>query len=93
MVVCLKCAGGEVIGWGVQRNDVKRFRCKGCGKTFNARYGTMFHRMRFSERDVMEIVKFYFTGTPASNIVWAKETTESSVRSVLRGSVESRNYY
>ena len=67
---------GKVVGWGVQRNGVKRFRCNGCGKTFNARYGTMFHRMKFSEINTMEIVKLYFTGTPISNIAWVKEITE-----------------
>ena len=34
--------------------------------------------MRFSEGDVVEMVKLYFKGVPASNIAYVKNTTETS---------------
>ena len=33
---CPHCAGREVVGWG-RSHGLLRFRCKSCGRTFNAR--------------------------------------------------------
>src|SRR6202042_801778 len=32
---CPHCAGREIVGWG-RSNGLLRFRCKSCGRTFNA---------------------------------------------------------
>ena len=33
---CPHCAGREVVGWGRSHGLLLRFRCKSCGRTFNA---------------------------------------------------------
>ena len=42
---CPHCAGTTVVKHGVEFGS-RRFRCKGCGKTFTALTGTPFHRLR-----------------------------------------------
>src|SRR5271168_2753839 len=39
---CPHCAGREVVGWG-RSHGLLRFRCKSCGRTFNALTKTMAH--------------------------------------------------
>ena len=61
------------------------------GQGFLSRRGkekAVFHKMKFSDNDIVEIVKLYFTGTPVSVIACAKGVSESSVLSVLRECVE-----
>jgi transposase-like protein len=46
---CPHCAGREIIAWG-QANDLSRFRCKSCARTFNALTGTPMARLRKKDR-------------------------------------------
>jgi transposase-like protein len=46
---CPHCAGREIIAWG-RANGLTRFRCKGCGRTFNALTQTPMARLRKRER-------------------------------------------
>jgi hypothetical protein len=46
---CPHCAGREVVGWG-RSHGLLRFRCKSCGRTFNAL--TKLKRDRRSGRDL-----------------------------------------
>ena len=46
---CPHCAGREVIAWGRSRG-LSRFRCKGCGRTFNALTKTPMAHLRKRER-------------------------------------------
>jgi transposase-like protein len=47
---CPHCAGGEVVGWG-RSHGLLRFRCKSCGRTFNALTKTpMAHLRKLDQR-------------------------------------------
>jgi transposase-like protein len=45
---CPHCGHGKVVGCG-KANGLQRFRCKGCGKSFNALTGTPLARLRKKE--------------------------------------------
>lgn len=47
----------EVIRWGFQRNDLQRYYCKTCGKTFNKRTNTMFARLRTRVSEIVDCVQ------------------------------------
>ena len=46
---CPHCAGREVIGWG-RSHGLLRFRCKSCGRTFNALTKTPMAHLRKKEK-------------------------------------------
>jgi transposase-like protein len=46
---CPHCAGRALVAWG-RKNGLPRFRCKGCGRTFNALTKTPMARLRKKER-------------------------------------------
>jgi transposase-like protein len=46
---CPHCAGREVIGWG-RSHGLLRFRCKSCGRTFNALTKTPMAHLRKKDR-------------------------------------------
>jgi len=46
---CPHCAGRRILGWG-RANGVARYRCKSCGRTFNALTKTPMARLRKKQR-------------------------------------------
>jgi transposase-like protein len=46
---CPHCAGREVVGWG-RSHGLLRFRCKSCGRTFNALTKTPMAHLRKKEK-------------------------------------------
>ena len=46
---CPHCAGREVVGWG-RSDGLLRFRCKSCGRTFNALTKTPMAHLRKKEK-------------------------------------------
>jgi transposase-like protein len=46
---CPHCAGREVVGWG-RSDGLLRFRCKSCGRTFNALTKTPMAHLRKKDR-------------------------------------------
>lgn len=42
---CAHCGADEVVGWG-RSHGLPRYRCKACGRTFNAATGTAMARLR-----------------------------------------------
>jgi transposase-like protein len=46
---CPHCAGREIVGWG-RSDGLLRFRCKSCGRTFNALTKTPMARLRKKEK-------------------------------------------
>jgi transposase-like protein len=46
---CPHCAGREVVGWG-RSHGLLRFRCKACGRTFNALTKTPMSHLRKKDR-------------------------------------------
>lgn len=57
---CPTCGSGS---WkvGFSRTGLRCYKCKSCGKKFNERYGTPFHRMRarFSEKHILSALLLY----------------------------------
>lgn len=47
---CPHCHSEEKNRWGVTKQGIQRFKCKSCGKTYNALAGTALHRMRKPEQ-------------------------------------------
>jgi transposase-like protein len=46
---CPHCAGREIVGWG-RSDGLMRFRCKACGRTFNALTKTPMAHLRKKEK-------------------------------------------
>ena len=46
---CPHCAGREIVGWG-RSDGLLRFRCKSCGRTFNALTKTPMAHLRKKDR-------------------------------------------
>ena len=46
---CPHCAGRQIVGWG-RSHGLLRFRCQGCGRTFNALTKTPMAHLRKKER-------------------------------------------
>ena len=46
---CPHCAGREIVGWG-RSHGLSRFRCKSCGRTFNALTKTPMAHLRKKDR-------------------------------------------
>ncbi len=46
---CPHCAGREIVGWG-RSDGLLRFRCKSCGRTFNALTKTPMAHLRKKEK-------------------------------------------
>ena len=46
---CPHCAGREIVGWG-RSDGLLRFRCKSCGRTFNALTRTPMAHLRKKEK-------------------------------------------
>ena len=46
---CPHCAGREIVGWG-RSDGLLRYRCKSCGRTFNALTKTPMAHLRKKER-------------------------------------------
>ena len=42
---CAHCGAAEIVGWG-RSHGLPRYRCKACGRTFNAATGTGMARLR-----------------------------------------------
>ena len=47
---CPHCAGRGVVGWGRRLHGLLRFRCKSCGRTFNALTKTPMAHLRKKEK-------------------------------------------
>ncbi len=46
---CAHCGADEIVGWG-RSHGLPRYRCKACGRTFNAATGTAMARLRKKDR-------------------------------------------
>ena len=42
---CSTCGADEIVGW-IRSNGLPRYRCKACGRTFNAAIGTGMAQLR-----------------------------------------------
>jgi len=65
---------------GTHSRKEQRFRCRVCGKTFAARAGTAFYRLRTAEETVTLVVTLLAHGCPLQAIVVAFGLDERTVR-------------
>ncbi len=56
---CPDCHNHNVVRNGFDKNNRQRYKCLDCNKTFNERKGTVFYRMRSSEKDILEAIHSY----------------------------------
>ncbi len=57
-----------------------RWRCLACGRTFSARRGTTYYRLRTSQETVTRVITLLACGCPVAAIVQAFELDERTVR-------------
>lgn len=74
----------NVIKHGFSRQDVQRYRCKTCGRTFCARTGTIFHGRRTAEADIIECLKLVAEGVRISSISRSKGFKEDTILDWIR---------
>ena len=65
---------------GIQSRKAQRYRCRVCGKTFAARTGTVFYRLRTAEETVTLVVTLLAHGCPLQAIVVAFGIDERTVQ-------------
>ena len=65
----------------IHSRQEQRFKCTACGKTFAARRGTAFYRLRTPEETVTRVVTLLAHGCPVQAIVVAFELDERTVAS------------
>jgi transposase-like protein len=58
---CLHCDSHELNRWGMTKQGIQRFKCKSCGKTFNALADSPLYRMKKSEKWI-EYTKLMWNG-------------------------------
>ncbi len=77
------CARGQIGQGNITVHDRKRqrYRCRTCGRTFNARRGTMFEGLRTSTELVVIVVTLLAYGCPVQAIVHAYGLDERTVAS------------
>ena len=66
---------------GVHSQKERRYCCRVCGKTFAARTGTAFYRLRTAEETVTVVITLLAHGCPLQAIVVAFGLDERTVQS------------
>lgn len=74
----------NVIRFGKTRSGVQRYRCRTCGKTFTATYGTLFYRRRTATKDILETLALLAEGSRISSLSRAKGFKEDAILEWLR---------
>jgi len=67
-VVCPVCSSTSVIKWGRYRS-YRRYLCKGCGRAFNDRAGTLLHYSRWSFRALLLFIMLVMLTHSSVNFV------------------------
>ncbi len=76
--------GHEIIRHGRTGQGKQRFRCERCGQSFNENQGTLFHRKRTPEKDIMEALTMLAEGTGVSGVSRVKGVKADTVLGWLR---------
>lgn len=74
----------NIIQFGKSRQGKQRYRCKGCGETFNENHGTLFYRKRTPEKAIMETLALLAEGSRVSSLSRAKGFKEDTIVRWLR---------
>lgn len=75
---------GNVIRYGKTRQGQQRYRCKTCGRTFNAQAGTVFYRCRTGTKDMVEALALLAEGVRISSVARVKGVKTDTVLAWLR---------
>jgi transposase-like protein len=65
---------------GIHSQRERRYRCRACGRTFSARRGTTFYRLRSAEETVTIVITLLAHGCPLQAIVVAFGLDERTVQ-------------
>lgn len=76
---CPMCKQNNVVCFGFDKNGKQRYKCRSCDKTFNERKGTVFYRMRKSEKDITEAIHSYMRCANLSAIAEVKNVKIKTV--------------
>jgi len=80
------CASGKDGKIGVHSRQDKRYRCKGCGRTFTTTRGTAYYRVKKSHELFTWVIILLAYGCPVQAVVAAFQLDERTVWRWLRQS-------
>ena len=75
---------GNLIRYGTTRQGHQRYRCKTCGRTFNAQAGTLFYRRRTATKDIVEALAMLAEGMRISSVARVKGVKADTVAAWLQ---------
>jgi transposase-like protein len=78
----------QIIRFGKTKNGTQRYRCKACGKTFTATYGTVFYRRQAARETILETLALLAEGVRISSISRAKGIKEDTILDWLRAAAK-----
>lgn len=67
-----KSEDATIIKHGTTPQGKQRYRCKGCGKTFNENKGTLFYRKQTPDEQIIETLALLAEGTSVSALARTK---------------------
>ena len=85
---CIDCQSKNIVKNGRQRTGEQEYLCNDCGKRFNARAGTLFYHKKMSDHDILEGIFLFFTGYPISLMAYLKDSSEDTIRTLMKEVVE-----
>jgi transposase-like protein len=74
----------NIIKFGKTRKGRQRYQCKTCGETFCETTGTLFHRRRVAEEEIIETLAWLAEGNRISSIHRVKGFKEDTILAWLR---------
>lgn len=72
-------SSARVIKAGKDKRGRQRFRCKGCGHYFSATKGTLFYRLRNSQKDLLEALAMLAERNSLAAVARIKGVKEETV--------------
>lgn len=78
----------NIIKYGRTKAGRQRYKCKTCGHTFTERKGTIFHRKRTEEKEIIETLALIAEGARISSLTRVKGYKEDTILSWLREAKE-----
>ncbi len=74
----------NIIKFGRSRQGRQRYRCKTCGQAFCARTGTLFHKRKTAEGEIIECLALIAEGMRISSVSRVKGIKEDTILDWIR---------
>jgi transposase-like protein len=74
----------EIIRFGQTAKGTRRYRCKGCGKTFVETTGTLFYGKHTPQKEILETLALLAEGVRLASLTRTKGFKEDTILSWLR---------